>query len=31
MKEKHLPGKLSDRVRELRERNKMTQAELAKR
>ena len=31
MKEKHLPGKLSDRVRELREQNKMTQAELAKR
>lgn len=30
MKEKHLPGKLSDRIRELREQNKMTQAELAK-
>ncbi len=31
MKEKHLPGKLSDRIRELREQNKMTQADLAKR
>ena len=31
MKEKHLPGKLSDRIRELRDRNKMTQADLAKR
>lgn len=29
MKEKHLPGSLGDRVRELRERDKLTQGELA--
>ena len=29
MKQKHLPGSLGDRVRELRERDKMTQGELA--
>ena len=31
MKEKHLPGSLGDRVRELRERDKLTQGELAAR
>ena len=29
MKEKHLPGSINNRIRELRERDKMTQAELA--
>ena len=31
MREKHLPGSLGDRVRELRERDELTQGELAAR
>lgn len=31
MKEKHLPGSINNRIHELRERDKMTQADLASR